>query len=96
VPPRWHAARNTPHIALQVQRAGDIDWAVWNCSMFQEWLLVALKLLLIICVIALVVALLLMRVACARIAAQTSEHELQLIPQRPSRKASRLAHQRGV
>jgi uncharacterized membrane protein len=64
--------------------------------MFQEWLLVATKLLLIICVVALAVALLLMRVACARIAAQTGEHELQLIPQRPSRKGSRLVHQRGA
>jgi hypothetical protein len=47
-------------------------------------------------VVALAVALLLMRVACARIAAQTGEHELRLIPQRPSRKGRRLVHQRGV
>lgn len=36
--------------------------------MFQEWLLVAVKLLVVACVVALVAALLLTRVACSRIA----------------------------
>ena len=64
--------------------------------MFQEWLLVAMKLLLIVCVIALVVAMLLMRVACARIAAQRGNPELLPLTQRPTRNGSRLVHQRGV
>ena len=44
--------------------------------MFQEWLFVALKLLLVVCLVALVVAVLLMRAACGRIVAHTAPEPL--------------------
>lgn len=40
--------------------------------MFQEWLIVAVKLLLVACVLALVALMLLTRAACARLAAQAA------------------------
>jgi hypothetical protein len=46
--------------------------------MFQESLFVAMKLLVIACVIMLVAAVLLTRVACARIVAQSMRQELPL------------------
>jgi hypothetical protein len=63
--------------------------------MFQEWLFVALKLLLVACLVALVVAVLLMRAACARIVAQTALPEPLLTVKGTTRTESRLV-QRGV
>ena len=63
--------------------------------MFQEWLFVALKLLLVVCLVALVVAVLLMRAACVRIVAQSTAPEPLLTVKDITRTDSRLL-QRGV
>jgi hypothetical protein len=63
--------------------------------MFQEWLFFALKLLVVACVVALVVALLLMRAGCARIVAQSGGFEPLLSTARPARNGNRLL-QRGA
>jgi hypothetical protein len=63
--------------------------------MFQEWLFVALKLLLVVCLVALVVAVLLVRAACVRIVAQSAAPEPLLTVKGSTRTESRLM-QRGV
>ena len=63
--------------------------------MFQEWLFFALKLLVVVCLVALVVALLLMRAACARIVAQSTAPEPLLTVQGITRTEGRLMP-RGV
>jgi hypothetical protein len=63
--------------------------------MFQEWLFVALKLLVVACLVAVVVAVLLMRAACARLVAQSAVPEPLLTVKGTTRTESRLV-QRGV
>jgi uncharacterized membrane protein len=63
--------------------------------MFQEWLFVALKLLVVACLVAVVVAVLLMRAACARLVAQSAGSAPLPTVKGTTRTESRLV-QRGV